>query len=72
MPSLARKTLLQMVATCHKHRVFLKRHLPRANPHSGDFGTCYLTISLWSADEEQARCRTFAELSGIMPPRWEM
>ena len=42
MPSLARKTLLQMVATCHKH-------------HEGE-----------------ARCRTFAELSGIMPPRWEM
>jgi hypothetical protein len=42
MPSLARKTLLQMVATCHKH-------------HEG-----------------QARCRTFAELSGIMPPRWKM
>jgi len=42
MPSLARKTLLQMVATCHKHH------------------------------EQQARCRTFAELSGIMPPRWDM
>ena len=42
MPSLARKSLLQMVATCHKRY------------------------------EQQARCRTFAELSGIMPPRWDM
>lgn len=42
MPSLARKTLLQMVATCHKHH------------------------------EIQPRCRTFAELSGIIPPRWDM
>ena len=59
MPSLARKTLLQMVATVHRH--VSTRAVCRCL-------RWYLTGCLWLQQDDDSRVRLFAFMSGMIPP----